>query len=156
MNDDTSAPKFESLLTPRLLNSTPLLQTGEKEKWSIIAETVEVMYKLFYRTPLNAFGRAGGEMYETDLGLMMEAIDLSPSDSSEYEGYGEVIRLLGKSRSLASNVARYFDSSPAEHQAATDAMMLLQETLREAFEYIKAISEKLDLGPDITDQMNAN
>ena len=153
--DDTSSPNFESLLTPRLENGAPLLETPERAKWRIIAETVEAMYKLFFRTPLNAFNQDVAEVYDTDLGLMMEAIDQSPSDSTEYEGYANVMKLLGKSRSLASNVARYFDKSPAEHQAATQAAMDLQESLKEALEYIKPISDKLNPS-DKTNQINAN
>jgi hypothetical protein len=153
--DDTSSPGFESLLTPRLLDGVLLIDTPEKDKWRIIAETVEEMHKLFFRTPLNAFSPDASEVYDTDLGLMMEAMDQSPSpsDSPEYEGCTDAIKLLGKCRSYASTVALYFGKSPAEHQAATQAAMDLQETLKEALEYIKPISEKLSPEPD---QTNAN
>jgi hypothetical protein len=155
--DDTSSPNFESLLTPRLENGAPLIKTPESAKWRIIAETVEAMYKLFFRTPLNAFNQDVAEVYDTDLGLMMEAMDQSPSpdDSPEYEGSTDAIKSLGKCRSYASTVAQYFNKSPAEHQAATQAAMDLQETLKEALEYITPISDKLNPSAQ-TNQINAN
>lgn len=147
MINDTSTPEFESLLTPRLLNGVPLVATPEKDRWRIIGDTVDAMYKVFTGKVLNSFNQQAAEVFDIDLGDMIEAID---NLLEKRKGHVEILHYLRICRAQAGLAAQFYGVAPTEHAVALQAMMDLQENLQNALDYIRPINDELNNGSSIT------
>jgi len=141
MIDDTPVSEFASLLSSRLLENIPLIKTPEEARWRIITETVDAMYKVFTGKVLNAFNKAAAEMYDIDLGIMIESIDGLPKT---HLGHDDVLKYLRISRAKAGFVGQFYGKGTDGHAAALLAMMELQENLKKVLEYIEPINKKLN------------
>lgn len=134
--------EFPSLLAVRLLENTPLIETPEKDKWRIIAETVDEMHGRFHDTLLKKFTSPVFEMFERDLMTITSTIVNAPK---KYDDHDKILELLRTCRRKASLAGSYYNSkAPIDRDAGYQAATDLETNLYYVLEYITQICKALD------------